>query len=65
MSIVEHIDGWNNNKLMRITYEPDGQNKVIKTHGISLYSAIKNVCENGGFSIEKYYQYLELMYKNK
>ena len=65
MSIVEHIDGWNNDKLMRITYIPDGKIEVIKTHGISLYSAIKNVCENGGFSIEKYYQYLELMYKNK
>ena len=65
MSIVEHIDGWNNDKLMRITYIPDGKIEVIKTHGISLYSAIQNVCEMGGFGMEKYYQYLELMYKNK
>ena len=65
MTIWEHLDSWNDDKLMRITYEPDGINKVIKTHGISLYSAIQNVCEMGGFGMEKYYHYLELMYKNK
>ena len=48
---------------MRMSYINDGINKVVKTHGMSLKSSIDWACENAGIEIEKYYEYLGVMYE--
>jgi len=56
MTINEHIDAWDNHRLMYISFTNDGLNKVIKTHGISLYTAINLYCENNNININQYYE---------
>lgn len=63
MTIYEHIDSWNNDNLYRISHIADGINQVKQTHGMTLKSSIDLVCQEGGFSIEEYYTYLEILKK--
>jgi hypothetical protein len=62
MTIYEHIDSWDNDRLLRITHIADGLNTVKQTHGISLKSSIDMVCEEAGINHTEYYSYLQMMY---
>ena len=52
MTINEHIDAWDNNRLMYMSYQNDGKIEVRQTHGLSLYSSIKLSCETANITIE-------------